>query len=164
MAYNTCNVSTNNNPEWFPLGQECVNNISNSYSKVPVLSHAYVDSGSSVHCDGENMRITDKVTTLHGICVRKPDATTMRLTHVVNLPTPQLYLVTYRVHILPEMKDRCIISVGQLWDNLFVVNFDNRHLLLQKEKLLLTGNRDPVTGLYLINFDAPQPLSSASHF
>ena len=49
------------------------------------------------------------------------------------------------------------MSVGQLCDYGFAIQFDATHVYLQKVKLLLIGTRDPTSGLYYIDFDAPTP-------
>ena len=55
------------------------------------------------------------------------------------------------------MKDPCLISVGQLCDDGFAINFDANHVYLQKGDLQLIGTRDPSPGLYYIDFDSPTP-------
>ena len=47
------------------------------------------------------------------------------------------------------------MSVGQLWDYGFVINFGATHVYLQKGKLLLIGTRYPTSGLYYIIFVVP---------
>ena len=107
--------------------------------------------------------VTGKVPVLHGICVGKTDTTTMRFTHTSYLLLPQLSLSKYRIHILPDMKDICVISVGQLCDDRFAVNFNNKNFFLRKGSDVLTGYRDATTGLYLIGFDRAQPLPVVSN-
>ena len=80
-------------------------------------------------------------------------------THNAYLPTPppQISLSALCVHILSSMKDNCIISIGKLWEDGFVVNFDTKNVFLQKRKHVLIGYRYANTGLYLIDFDNPPP-------
>ena len=78
-------------------------------------------------------------------------------------PLPQIYLYARRVHILPATNDRCLIYVGQIYEDGFAVNFDTNNVFLQKSKDVLIGFRDATTDLYSINFDNPQPLPSVAN-
>ena len=53
------------------------------------------------------------------------------------------------------MKDRCLVSVGQLCDDVFAEKHYANHFYLQSVILILIGNRDPLSGLYYIDFYAP---------
>ena len=50
------------------------------------------------------------------------------------------------------MKDRCLISVVKLYDDVFSVNSDAKHVYLQNGSLILKGNKDPTPLLYYIDF------------
>ena len=106
-----------------------------------------------VHCCGDSVIFTKK-TVLKRICFEQPDATIMRSSHIVLLPIPQLSLVDHRIHVIPSMKDRCLMSVGKLCDDGSAVNFDARHVYL-KSRLILIGNIDHMSGLYYIEFYTP---------
>ena len=47
------------------------------------------------------------------------------------------------------------MSVGQIYDDGFAINFDASHVYLQKGRLLLLGTIYPASGLYYIDFDSP---------
>ena len=70
-------------------------------------------------------------------------------------PPPQLILSARCIHILPVIKDFCLISVVKLCDDGFAVNFNTKNVFLRKLNDVLTGYRDATTGLYLIYFDKP---------
>ena len=138
-----------NNPAWQRLGQEYVaNKISKvNYSNVPVISQVCINSGCSTHCASDRVMVTVKFSVLRVICVGKSDATTMISTHTAYLPLPQISLSTRRIHILPEMKDLWLISVGNLRDDGFSVNFNTNNLFLRKGDYILTGYIDATMGL-----------------
>ena len=87
----------------------------------------------------------------------------MRSTHTYYLPLPQIYLSARHVHILPSMKYCCLISVRQLSDDGFAVNFDINTFFLRKLNGVLTDYRGATMGLYLIYFDKSQPIPYISH-
>ena len=91
------------------------------------------------------------------------DETTMRSTHNAYFNLPQISLSTRLVHILPLMKDRYLISIIQLCDDCFAVNFDTKNSLLKKVNDVLTRYIDAITGLNIIYFDKPQPLTFVSN-
>ena len=61
------------------------------------------------------------------------------------------------------MKDFCLISVGQLCEDGFAVNFYTKDVFLRKVKHVLIGYRYATTGLNLIDFDHPQPPPSVAN-
>ena len=77
-------------------------------------------------------------------------------------PTPALFIYTTCPH-LPAMKDLCLISVVQLCEDGFAVNFYTRNYSLRKVKHVLIGYRYATTGLNLIYFDNPQPFPSVAN-
>ena len=101
---------------------------------------------------GDRVLVTDKIPVLRGICVGQPDATTIRLSNIDLLPTPQLSLASCCIYIIPAAKDRYLMSVSQICDEGFAIKFDATHAYLQKGRLILIGNRDNFSGIYCINF------------
>ena len=87
----------------------------------------------------------------------------VRFTHTAYLPLPQLSLSACRVHILPVMKDFCLISFGKLCDDRFSFNFNTNNVFLKKGNDFLTAYRDATPGIYLIYYDKPQPLPPISN-
>ena len=61
----------------------------------------------------------------------------MRLTQIAYLHLPQIYLSAKNVHILPAVKERCLISVGKLCDDGFGVIFDTKKCFHEKGNLVL---------------------------
>ena len=87
----------------------------------------------------------------------------MRSTYTVYITLPQISLSARRVHILPAMKDCCLIYVVELSDDGFVLNFDSKNCFLRKGNDFLIGYMYATTDFYLIDFDKPQPLPSVSN-
>ena len=125
--------------------------------KIHLSSHGCEDSGCTVHCSGEKVLVTNKTPVLRGIRVVQPDATTMRSSQIDLLPISQLSIAARPIHILPDMKDQCLMSAGQLCDDGSAINFDATYVYLRKGDLQLRGTRDPISGLYCIEFYAPTP-------
>ena len=130
---------------------------------IPVSFQGCIESGCITHCAGHRVMVTGKLPFLHGICARHPDTTTIRSTHTDDLSLPQISVSAGRFYILPSMKDRCLIYVGQLCDDRFSVNFNTNNVFLQKLNYALIGYRDATTSINLIDFDKPQPLPFVSN-
>ena len=122
---------------------------------IHVSSRGCLDSGCTVNYCGDRVLVTNKIPVLRGICVGQPDATTIRLSNIDLLPTPQLSLASCCIYIIPAAKDRCLMSVSQICDEGFAIKFDATHVYLQKGRLILIGTIDITSGLYYIDFDAP---------
>ena len=158
-------VLDKNKPIWGHLSQEYIaNNISNfNHSNVLVSFQSCNAWGCSTHRVGYRIMVTRKLPVLNVIFVGQPDATTMRFIHTTYLPLPHISLSSRCVHILSSMNDCCLVSFGQLCGDVISVNFDTKNLFLRKGNYFLTGYEDSTTGLYLIDFDKPQPLPSLSN-
>ena len=130
---NTRGGSQEKNPEWRPPGQEyLINNLKENYEYIPVNYRGCVDSGWVVNCCGYSVLVTNKTPVLNVIRVGQPDYTTMHSSHIVLLPMPQFSLAIHCIHVLPAMKNRFLMSVEKLCDGGFSVNFDAKHVYLQK--------------------------------
>ena len=129
----------------------------------PIATRGYVDSGFSTNCIGDAVMCTDVHPTPNCICVGQLDASQMRSSHTCLLPTPQLSHAARKAHILPAMNNRALISVGQLCDDGFRVNFYEQFVFIQKGKLLLTGCRERNTGLYFLDFTTTHQMASSAH-
>ena len=158
-------VLDKNNQAWIQLGQEHVaNKISNvDRSNLPVGVQGCIDSGCRTHCAGDCVMVTGKLPVLHGIFVGHPDSTTTISTHTSYFHLYQTSLSARRAHILPPMKDCWFIPVVKLCDIGFSVNFNTNNVFLLKINDFLTIYRYSATGIYLIDFDKPQPLPPISN-
>ena len=117
-----------------------------------IATRGYVDSGCSTNCIGDAVMCTDVHPTPNGICVGQTDASQTRSSHTCLLTTPQIPHAARKAHILPAMNNRALISVGQICDDRFRVNFNEQLVFIRKGKLLLTGCRKSNTGLYFLDF------------
>ena len=61
----------------------------------------------------------------------------MRSTHISYYPLPNLFLSVRRVHILPPIKDICLIYVGQLCEDVLAVNFDTNIFFYKRGNISL---------------------------
>jgi hypothetical protein len=77
----------------------------------------------------------------------------MKSTQTATLDIPQLSKSAKASHILPPMEKKSLLSVGQLCDEGYFVLFsrDEVKILDEKQKIIMKGNRDCVTGLWRIN-------------
>ena len=125
--------------------------ISSTTSKPPYFVNP--DSG----CNGTMIPTADISTLLHvspaltPVKVSNPDGSTMRSTHTGNLPIPGLPDTATAAMALDTLQHP-LLCVGQLCDNGCTVTFTQPSVVVEKDsRRILTGDRDPATGLYRID-------------
>jgi hypothetical protein len=77
----------------------------------------------------------------------------MESSHTVDLDIPELNAAASKAHVSPGMAHHSLLSVGQLCDEGYVVNFkeDTVTICNSKSSKLLSGPRNVDTGLWRIN-------------
>ena len=71
------------------------------------------------------------------------------------LPFTQLLLAACQSHVFPELHNKDLLSICQFWGSNFTAFFHKFHVQLNRDDITITGQRDPITGLYYI--DLPEP-------
>jgi hypothetical protein len=153
----------------------------NQPTSIPILSNtiqAKADSGASHHY----WRIQDCSTLSNitknpfGPTVRLPDNTTIKASHqgTVNFNSNQLSSNASNAHILPNLHNSSLISLGQLADdncipvlskneiNIYKNTNNNKHHTNKLNNKVLSGPRNKVDGLWDINVPTTNLHSSKS--
>ena len=76
------------------------------------------------------------------------------------LDLPQLNQQARQAHILPELKNSSLISIGKLCDAGCIAKFDKNHVVIQQNgNTIITGDRNPTNGLWNIPLTNPKQHS-----
>lgn len=76
----------------------------------------------------------------------------MYSTHEAELDLPSLPMAARRVHIVPALSTASLLSMGQLCDAGCHVTFDAAAVnVYHHDRIILSGNRAPTTGLWHLN-------------
>ena len=75
-----------------------------------------------------------------------------------HLPLPELSSASTKTHILPDLQNSSLLSLGQLCDDNCIIHLTKQHLhVFKNNELILTGFRNKNDGLW----DVPLPQSPA---
>jgi hypothetical protein len=91
----------------------------------------------------------------------------MESSHTADLDIPELNAAASKAHFFPGMAHHSLLSVGQLWDEVYIVTFrrDTVTICYSDNVKLLSGPRDDTTGLWRINLKQtikhiPDPIAN----
>jgi hypothetical protein len=114
---------------------------------------AIVDSGCTNHFLLVNAPCLNKVISQTPLTVRLPNGATMDSSHTAELNIPELNSAASIAHVFPGMANHSLISVGQLYNEGYIVTFKNASATIcnPQEFQILSGARDLDTGLWRIN-------------
>jgi hypothetical protein len=99
--------------------------------------------------------------------VRLPNGATMESSHTAELDIPELNAAASKAHVFPDMANHSLLSVGQLFDEGYIVTFKQAAVTIcdSENSQILSGPRDLNTGLWRINFKQtnnhkPEPIAN----
>jgi hypothetical protein len=91
----------------------------------------------------------------------------MKSSHTADLDIPELNAATSKAHVFPGMAHHSLFSVGQLYNEGYIVTFrqDTVTICNPENSELLSGPRDETTGLWRINLKQtnkhkPDPIAN----
>jgi hypothetical protein len=91
----------------------------------------------------------------------------MESSHTADLDIPKLNAAASKAHVFPGMAHHSVLSVGQLFDEGYIVTFqrDTVTICNSVNSKLLSGPRDDTTGLWRINLKQtnkhiPNPIAN----
>jgi hypothetical protein len=127
-----------------------------------------VDSGCTGHFLLVNAPCLNKFQSRAPLSVRLPNGATMESSHTADLDIPELNSTVSKAHVFPGMADHSLLSVGQLYDEGYIVTFkqDTVTICDSGNSQILRGPRDLNTGLWRINLKQahnhiPQPIANS---
>jgi hypothetical protein len=99
--------------------------------------------------------------------VRLPNGATMESSHTAELDTPELNAAASNAHVFPGMANHSLLSVGQLYDEGYIVFFKQAAVTIcdSDQSQILSRPRDLNTGLWRINLkqtndQIPEPIAN----
>ena len=124
---------------------------------------AVADTGSTGHYLSVNAPHKNKRPATSPVVVALPDHTTMKSTHVVDLPLPGLPPPACEAHLFPALGNTSLISIGQLCDHGCSANFNKESVIIELHgKEILRGHRSSTTnGLWVLELPS-QPVTKSA--
>ena len=128
------------------------------------VSALNADTGTTGHflCLSDAHRITNLKPTVHPREVVLADGSIIRSTHTGRLHLPSLPSSAQQCDVFPRWGGP-LLSIGVLCDHGCSATFDADRVTIsdQQGHVFLTGQRDPVTRLWMVPFPSPQAFSNA---
>jgi hypothetical protein len=95
----------------------------------------------------------NKVKSQTPLTVRLPNGATTESSHTAELNIPQLNAAASIAHVFPGMANHSLLSVGQLCNKCYIVNFKDASVTVcnAQKFQIMSGPRDLDTGLWRIN-------------
>ena len=121
---------------------------------IPILTDESIspyiaDTGSTANFGSLQTPVINKRPTRTPIAVRNANGSIMYSTHEAELDFPDLPPAARHVHILPDLNNHTLISIGQLCDARCDVIFDATTVTVKfKNNVVMTGIRTPATRLW----------------
>ena len=118
---------------------------------------AVADSGTTGHYITPTTPCTNKQTANQPIPIKIPNGEIITPSHITLLPQHNLPDKARQAHIFPGLQ-KPLISIGTLCDNNCIAVFDEKRITIYDKltrQIVMQGQRDPNTTLYIINMAAP---------
>ena len=141
-------------------------NNSLSFTIVGSSDLSIVDSGTTGNYIITNTPCVNKTKANHPIPITLPNGDIISSTRIVLLAQKNLPDASRRAHIFPHLT-RPLISIGNISENNCITVFDTNQVTIYDKdthQTVMTGQRDPVTTLYIINMTETPTLIMAPPF
>jgi hypothetical protein len=114
-----------------------------------LISTAIADTGSTAHFCTNALPVKNKQLATTPIAIRNPNGAIMYSTHTAKLDIPGLPPAARRVHIVPALESKSLISMGQLCDAGCTIAFTATTVTVHyQEHIVLTGTCTSSTRLW----------------
>ena len=136
-----------------------VDNHINIIGTTNTITHKYVDnlaaadSGTSGHFLKSNSPCVDKRIATNRLGIRMPDGKIIYYSHTELLTQDTLPTKARHAHILPELKNKALLSICMFCDNgcLVIFNDKNVHIIDRiNNKNIMHGTRDNQSSIYMV--------------
>jgi hypothetical protein len=147
--------------------QDKINYQANNLISSPTNNHPHAisDSGATGHYIKPSNPHQKPGTSQPIITVGLPNGAHLQSTgENCMLDLPQLNKQARQAHILPELKNSSLISIGKLCDAGCIAKFDKNHVVIQQNgNTIITGDRNPTNGLWNIPLTNQRKTESPEH-
>jgi hypothetical protein len=121
-------------------------------TNAPTDNTAIIDSGCTSNFLSAAALCSEKQAAHVPLNVNMPNGTTIQSSQTCSLLLTDLPHQAWQAHILPGLVHNSLISVGQLCDNEFSVNFTQDQVTVSRNgKEVMYGSRDPKSLLWRVN-------------
>jgi hypothetical protein len=115
------------------------------------------DTGATSTYISTNCPISNPQLAEEAIAIQNPNSAIMMSTHVGEIDLPMLRPAARRAHIVPDLHDCSLLSIGTLCDEGYIVEFDATQMRILDDGLcVLTGHRDIPTGMWHVDLPPPK--------
>ena len=124
-------------------------------------NEAIADTGASSHYLTTKAHHLDTDKPSNNITVGLPNGESLKSSKECLLDIPTLPLPARRAHILPELANNSLLSIGQMCDEGCVATFTQEKVTIQKNnKIILTGDRYSSTKLWKLPLKSTQQINT----
>jgi hypothetical protein len=126
--------------------------------------YAILDSGATAHFIVKGAAVKNERPTNNPLKIRLPDGTVINSTHTCNLDIPWLPNDITEAHIVPGLAHSSLIATRKFCDAGCKIIFDIEECpILYNGNLVLSGTRDPASGLWRVPINPKTPVSTLNH-
>ena len=100
--------------------------------------------------------------TKNPISISQPDSGKLESTHEYDIDNPQLPQASIKAHIVPGLVHMSLVSIKMLIDAGCFVTYGEKVLVYYKEKIVWTGPREELTGLWVLPLRKNMQLNQQS--
>ena len=132
------------------------NTITHNYN---VENLAAADSGTPGHFLKSNSPCVNKIIATNLLGIHMPDGHIIYSSHTALLHQNTLPIAERQAHILPDLKNKALLSIGMFCDNGCLALFDDKKVYIidkQTNKNIMHGTRNNKSTLYMVPLTTKQ--------
>ncbi|KAL7518802.1 hypothetical protein ACHAWX_003603 [Stephanocyclus meneghinianus] len=126
--------------------------------------YAILDSGATAHFIIKGATVRNKLPTSNPLKIKLPDGSVIKSTHTCNLDIPWLPNSVTEAHIVPGLTHSSLVATKKFCDAGYKIIFDpNGCKIIYKGNVVLTGTRDPSSGLWRVPINPTSTDTTLNH-
>eukprot|EP00804_Cyclotella_cryptica_P029536 CCRYP_020583-RA/>CCRYP_020583-RA protein AED:0.35 eAED:0.26 QI:0/-1/0/1/-1/1/1/0/1386 len=126
--------------------------------------YAILDSGATAHFIIKGATVRNKNPASDPLRIKLPDGSVITSTHTCNLDIPWLPNSVTEAHIVPGLAQSSLVATKKFCDAGCKITFDlDGCTIIYRGKVVLTGTRDPATGLWRVPINPTSPATTPRH-
>jgi len=126
--------------------------------------YAILDSGATAHFIIKGATVRNKHPTFNPLKIKLPDGSVIKSSHTCNLDIPWLPNSVTEAHIVPGLAHSSLVATKKFCDAGCKIIFDlNGCKIIYKVNVVLTGTRDPSSGLWKVPINPTSTATTLNH-
>eukprot|EP00804_Cyclotella_cryptica_P004967 CCRYP_014094-RA/>CCRYP_014094-RA protein AED:0.12 eAED:0.01 QI:0/0/0/1/1/1/2/0/1245 len=126
--------------------------------------YTILDSGATAHFRIKGAMVKNKQPTCNPLKIKLPDGSVIQSTHTCNLDIPWLPDSVTEAHIVPGLAHSLLVATRKFCDAGCKIIFDlDGCRIIYKGNVVLTGTRDPSSGLWRVPINPTSTLTTLNH-